>query len=410
MHPIARILRTFGTLNREPIPRAEGVSGRAVWLAMGGRFTDELLSGLPDVLMPTIRRQLGLRFAQVGLLSAALNYVAAGAEPVNGLLIDVWRRRWLLAWGAAVIGLATIVLGLAPGFSLLLFGFALYGLGSGPLAHTADVVLVESHPRAPDRIFARSTAIDTVGALAAPLAVATALSMGLNWRWLLVGGGAASLVYAVALLRTSFPPPGGEAEAEPEGRSGLRRNVREVLSSRRALGWLAFLLAHDLMEAPLVLKTLWLADVVGLDQTAVGLFRAGELVIALLAVVWLDRWLARTPGRRVVLISLATLFVLYPAFLLTPGTWSRVLLAVPLNFFASMLWPLARAQSLVSVPGRPGTVTAVRSLASLLPLGLGAALVAEWLGLTPAMLAFTLAGLAAMTVLALRPGLWGSER
>ena len=409
MRPISRIIRTFRMLRWEPIPRVEGMSRLAVWLAMGGRFTDELLGGLPDVLMPAIRRQFGLRLAQVGLLSLALNYVAAGVEPVSGLLIDVWRRRWLLAWGAAVIGLATIVLGLATGFTLLLLGFALYGLGAGPLAHTADVVLVESHPRAPDRIFARSTAIDTAGALAAPLAVAAALSMGWNWRWLLVGGGAASLVYAVALLRTSFPPPGGEAVARGE-RPSLRRNVREVLSSRRALGWLAFLLAHDLMEAPLVLKTLWLAEVVGLDQAGVGLFRAGELVIALLAVVWLERWLARTPGRRVVLISLATLFALYPAFLLTPGIWSRALLAVPLNFFASMLWPVARARSLVSVPGRPGAVTAVRSLAALLPLGLGAALLAEWLGLTAAMLVFTLAGLAAMTMLALRPGLWDGER
>ena len=249
MRPISRIIRTLRTLRGEPIPRAEGVSGHAVWLAMGGRFTDELLGGLPDVLMPAIRRQFGLRIAQVGLLSLVLNYVAAGVEPASGLLIDVWRRRWLLAWGAALIGLATIVLGLATGFTLLLLGFALYGLGAGPLAHTADVVLVESHPRAPDRIFARSTAIDTAGALAAPLAVAAALSMGWNWRWLLVGGGAASLVYAVALLRTSFPPPGGAAAADE--RPSLRRNVREVLSSRRALDWLAFLLAHDLMEAPL---------------------------------------------------------------------------------------------------------------------------------------------------------------
>ena len=50
----------------EPIPRAAGVSRRAVTLGLGGRFTDELLSGLPEGLMPTLQRTLGLRYSQIG--------------------------------------------------------------------------------------------------------------------------------------------------------------------------------------------------------------------------------------------------------------------------------------------------------------------------------------------------------
>jgi hypothetical protein len=123
----------------ESLPRAKGVSNRVVIMGLGGRFMDELLSGLPTVLMPTIRAQFGLSYTQISLLGLTLNYVAAIIEPIGGLLIDLWKRPWLMAWGAAGIGLATAVIGLAPTLGFLLLGFAIYGLASGPLAHTADV-------------------------------------------------------------------------------------------------------------------------------------------------------------------------------------------------------------------------------------------------------------------------------
>ena len=107
----------------ESLPRVKGVSDRLVVVALGGRFMDELLSGLPVVLMPTIRNIFGLSYTQVSLLGVALSYVGAIFEPIAGLLIDVWKRRWLMVLGAAGIGLATIIMGIAPTFAILLLGF-----------------------------------------------------------------------------------------------------------------------------------------------------------------------------------------------------------------------------------------------------------------------------------------------
>ncbi|MEE8421491.1 MAG: MFS transporter, partial [Dehalococcoidia bacterium] len=353
--------------------------------------------------MPTIQRSLGLRYSQIGLLVLALNYVAAVVEPVTGLLTDVWERRWLLAWGAAVSGAAVIVIGAAQAFPLLLLGFALYGLGSGPLAHTADAVLVEAHPTVPTRIFARATSLDTVGAMLAPLLVAAALWAGVDWRWLLAGAGVAALGYGAALALTRFPRPAGRDDGEAaDGWSGIRRNVRLVLSSRSALAWLAFLFALDLFEAAFFLKTVWLAEEVGLGQGQVALYRALEMAIMLASLLWLDRWLVRAATRRVLLISIASFAVLYPGWLLIPGVWPRVALAFPLNFFAATLWPVARAEALASVPGRPGTVTAVSSLFGLAPLALGVGVLAEALSLTAAMLLVPAVALVLMALLAWR--------
>ena len=178
---------------------------------------DELLGGLPTVLMPTIRAQLGLSYAQVSLLGLALNYVSAFVEPVNGILIDIWKRPWLMAWGAAGIGAATIVIGVAPTLAILLLGFAIYGLASGPLAHTADVVLVESYPKAPNRIYTRATALDTVGALLGPLLVTATIWLGLEWRWLMVSLGLSSILYGIIIVRTRFPPRRNHEEQVSEG-------------------------------------------------------------------------------------------------------------------------------------------------------------------------------------------------
>lgn len=397
--------RFISLLHAEPISRAPEVSRRAVWLGLAGRFTDELLSGLPDVLMPTLSAVLGLNYIQVGLLPLALGYVALVVEPLAGLLIDLWQRRWLLAWGAAGLGLAMSVMGLAQTFPVLLAGFALYGLASGPLAHTADVVLVEGHPRAPGRIFARATALDTVGALLAPLLVTVSVWAGFSWRSLLLSVGSASILYAVLLLRTHFPPPANADQGAGLGLlESLRNNVAVVLGSPGTRRWLAFLFVLDVLEAPLAFKTLWLNEQAGLDQALVGLHRAMEMAVSLVSVLMLDRWLARANPPRILQCANAGLLLLYPLWLYVPGLWARFLLAIPLNFLFAVYWPIGRAQALAGVPGRGGTVSAVHSLFGLVPLPLLFGLAAANLGLTAATLWTSLAALAALVIIVSRLG------
>jgi predicted MFS family arabinose efflux permease len=376
--------RHFYTLFK-PIPRIPDVSRRAVLLALGGRFADEVLSGLFDVLMPTFRARLGLSYTQVSLLPLALNYTAVIVEPAAGLLIDLWSRRWLMVWGAFFTGLSILLMGLAPTFLLLLVAFACYGLGSGPLAHTADVVLVEAHPQAPDRIVTRATVLDTIGALLAPLLVAASFWGGLSWRWPLLIGGTFGLIYSLALVRANFPPP-SRARSEEGAWREIRANLQTALRDRTMWRWLLFLLAFDLFEAPLAFETIWLHEQVGMSQALVGVYRALAMGVNLASLLVLDHWLARWSSRSVLLLASAGLLLLIPLWLLLPGVWTRFLLALPLNFLFAVFWPIGRAQSLAAVPGRAGTVTAINATFALLPLTLLFGLLAEAVTLTRAML------------------------
>lgn len=361
---------------------------------MLGRFTDELLSGVFVVLAPTFRRVFGLSLVAVTLLDQVLAWVALVVEPPASMLIDVRSRRVLLAAGALAIGASMVVIGAAPGYDVLLVGFALYGVGSGPLAHTADVVLVESFPHDSERVFARATFLDGLGALVAPLLVAAAAWAGLSWRAAPIAVGVWGLLYGRAMAATAFP--------EPPGRTGsgglslvreLRANVVEVLASGDARRWLLFLLWLEVLEAPDVLEYVWLVEDVGMSQGGVAAYAAGEQLVGLASLLWLDRWLARRDVKRVLAVVIAGLLVAYPAWLYAPGVWGRVVLGVPVAFLWYMLWPIGRARALTSVPGRAGAVTAVTTLFAVLPLALMFGGLAEAIELRTAMLVVTVPGL-----------------
>lgn len=388
-----------------PLPRAEGVGDRLVAVGLAARFVDELLSTSWDVLMPTLRRSFGLSYAQVGGLRLALDLVAGVVEPLNGIWIDLGSRRAQMALGAAALGLSMLAMAGAPGLPLLVAGFALYGLGSGPLAHTADVVLVDAHPQAPERIFARATAVDTAGALLAPLLVAGGLAVGLGWRTILAGLGALALAYALWIAGTRFPRSAAAASLRAAGerrRVRIRANLAAVLSSPPARYWLLFLFLEQAADAAWAFVTIWLAERGGLSASGVALYMAMMLAVSLASIALLERLLARLALHRLLLAASLGLCLLYPLWLASGDAELRLwLLGPPVAFLAAWIWPLAKSSSLVSVPGLGGTVTALQSLLGLLPLALLLGLAAEAWALTP-VLALVLTGSAvAMAALGL---------
>jgi len=280
-------------------------------------------------------------------------------EPVSSLLIDVWPRKWLMGFGALMIGISTLTLGVATTFLWLLLAYALFGLASGPLAHTADVLIVESYPDTPDRAYARSTLIDTTGALLAPLSVALFVWQEWPWRWLVIGAGLFGLIYGLVILYNGLPAPKqNHEEEEAHLWQQLRSNLTTVLQDGEALRWLLLLLAFNLLELPIILKTIWLAQEVGMSQGLIGLYVAAEMAVGIVSLILLDQWRQRTTVQRVLQTVTVVVAILYPLWLLTPGITARFLLMIPLTLAFTMFWPILKASSLASVPGRAGAVSA----------------------------------------------------
>lgn len=380
------------------ISRRDDVGEGAAVLALFGRFVDELASGLPLVLMPTLQRRLGLSVAQVGWCLQALSGAAAVVEPVSAVAIDVVRRRPLLVWGALGWAVSLLLVAGVPSYGWLLAAFAVAGIGSGPLAQTTDVLLVEMYPGAEERIGARQTLLDTTGALLAPAAVAAVGWAGGDLRLPLVVSGLAILGYAALLAVTPMPDPPAQHGRRDHPLRDTRAGLADVLADREARIWLVALLCETLVEIPAVFEPVWLGRDVGAPQSLVAVHAAVELSAALGGLMLLDRWLQRHDARTILTVASVANLVLYPVWLLVPGVWAKIVLSVPLALAIAPVWPLVRARALAAVPGRGGMVMAIMSLYGVLPLTALFGWVSGRVGLTPSMFAVHMTATLAMLI------------
>lgn len=397
---ISRTLVRSTRLDR--LPRREGVDDRAVAVAFTARFVDEVLSGAWDVLSPTFRRVFGLSLFQLGLLWQVLDWVALVVEPISASSIDHTSRRRLLAFGGAFCAASVATMAVAPNYAVLLLGFALYGVGSGPLAHTADVVVVECFPGNAERAYSRSTMLDTLGALIGPALIAAAGFADVSWRVVLVALAVMAALHARTASIATFPEP---ARTRADGESVLRAlvtGVRAALRERAIRRALAVLLAFDAFEAAFVLEYVWLHDDVGLSEPQVALWAAAFYGVDLVALLALDRWLEDREPRRILRAASAALVVLPALWVAAPGVGGKLLVGIPLTFVSTFVWPLAKAGSLTAVPSLAGSTQAVTTLFGILPLTLAETWLATAIGIGPAM-AITAGAAASVMAALLRP-------
>lgn len=178
-------------------------------------------------LLPFVAADLGLSYAQVGLINAVFAGSSAVLQLPAGLLGERWGEYALLAWGNGWVAVGLVAMAAAASFPLLLGAALVAGLG-GNVQHPLAAALVA---RAYERR-RRGVAIGTLnfagdlGKLAAP-ALMTLVTLALGWRATLAGLGIAGVVFScgVGWARGWVRPPGPAADApvevRPAGRFGL---------------------------------------------------------------------------------------------------------------------------------------------------------------------------------------------
>lgn len=372
------------------------ITDRALALTFAARFTDEVTSGAWGVLTPAFRSSFGLSLLQVGLLTQVLTWVALAVEPVAAGLIDVASRRRLMAFGAGALALSMLVMAVSPSYAVLLVAVGLTGVGSGPLAHTADVVVVESFPDAPERAYARATFLDTTGAMLGPAFVAVAAGVGVSWRAVLLVLAAGCALYAWTIARTSFPAPPAQRDEAHGILAGTAVAVRAALAQPAVRRAVFVLFCFEVFEAAFVLEFIWLHDAVGLGEGAIAVWAVAEEIVGLVALVLLDRWLRTVPASFLLRVATGALVALPALWVLAPGVWGRVAVGLPLAFAYAFVWPLAKSRSLMVAPERAGATQAVTTLFPVLPLALVESLLAQAIGIGAAMALTAAVGAAGM--------------
>jgi FSR family fosmidomycin resistance protein-like MFS transporter len=349
-------------------------------------FLDEFVYGAREAAWPLMRTELGLSYAQVGLLLSLPGVIASFIEPILGILGDVGDRRRLIRGGGLVFALALLLTASSQSFILLLLSFVLFYPASGAFVSLSQATLMDSDPSRHEQNMARWTFSGSLGVVAGPVALSGATTLALGWRGLFLFFAGLALVLVAVVGRFSFSN-GAETSESPGFLAGVR-DALQALRRREVLRWLSLLEFSDLMlDVLLGFLALYFVDVVGTTPAQAGVAVAVWTGVGLLGDLLLIPLLERVPGLRYLRWSAALELVLFPAFLLAPNTWAKLVLLGLLGFFNAGWYSILKARLYAAMPGQSGTVMTVGNVfglvGQLVPLGLG--LAAEHFGLRAAL-------------------------
>jgi MFS transporter, FSR family, fosmidomycin resistance protein len=338
-------------------------------------FLDEFVFGAREAAWPLIRDDLGLDYAQVGVLLGAPNFIANCIEPALGILGDVWRRRALILGGGLVFTAALLLTAWSPSFLALLVALILFSPASGAFVSLAQATLMDVDPARHEQNMARWTFAGSVGVVAGPLALGAAAWLGAGWRGLFAALAGLSLALVLVAWRLPFPAPAA-AEAGMTFRGGVANAIR-ALRRGETLRWLTLLEFSDLMlDVLLGFLALYFVDVVHVSEAEAGVAVAVWTSVGLLGDFLLIPLLERMPGLRYLRFSALMELLLFPAFLLAPGYAPKLVALALLGLFNAGWYAILKGGLYTSLPGQSGTVMALGNVfglaGSLIPLGLGA--------------------------------------
>ena len=364
---------------------------------LGIELLDELVGGSRAAAWPLIRHDLGLSYAEIGLVLALPGLFGSALDPAIGLAGDTRRRGMLMLAGGIGFAVSAALSAAAVGFWSLLVALLIGNPATGAFVSLAQATLMDREPAARERNMARWTVAGSIGYVAGPALIAGATYLGLGWRGVLALLGLAAVPLAFAVRKV--PSHNGHSSASP-------RLLVSALRNREVLRWLALLEAADLMlDVFHGFLALYFVDVVGTTPVeaaiAVAVWTGASFVgdLALLPV------LRRVNGRRYLRLSALAALGVYPAFLVVPSAAGKLALLAALGLLNSGWYAIPKAGLYGALPGRSGTAVAVAGAGSfvgaLVPAALG--LLAAHAGLAATMWVLLLAPVALFAGTPARP-------
>lgn len=174
-----------------------------------GHATSHFLQLALPPLFPFIREDLGMSYAELGMVMTLFYAVSALLQPLAGFVVDRAGGRGVLLAGLALMAAGVALMGFAQGPWLLVAGALLSGIGNS-VFHPADFAILNGRvsPQRLGHAFSTHGVAGSLGFAAAPVFSAVTASL---WGWqgaLFATAGMAALVLALLGVNAgkfSFP-------------------------------------------------------------------------------------------------------------------------------------------------------------------------------------------------------------
>jgi MFS transporter, FSR family, fosmidomycin resistance protein len=341
-------------------------------------FFDELYYGVEGVTLPALRADLGLSYAQIGLLLGVPGLVSTLIEPAIMLLGDTRLRKSLILAGGGAFAVAAYLTATGTSFPVVMIAFAIGFPASGAFVTLSQATLMDANPGREPQMMARWTLAGSLANLAGPLLMATGFWLGFGWRWAYFGLAVFAILLTLLVKVHPFPKIGQREDTSPLGENhrqtefwALLRGVWELARNRNLWRWTVLLQLSDLMlDVFTGYLPLYLTDLGGLTNTQTGLIMGAFMLTNLAADAAIIPILERFPGRTVVRISAVITGLLYVAWLLLPWSPVKIALLFALSMATLGWYPVLQGEAYATAPGRSGSVLALGTIAGVLGSGL----------------------------------------
>jgi MFS family permease len=308
---VVPVKRRFNLADREMCPQWRAMAGqrpplpRTVWVLGFVSLLMDLSSEIYHALLPVfITWVLGLPVLALGAIDGVAEATASFAKLASGRLSDRSRRRkpWVLL-GYGMAALSKPLFPLATGAFTVMAARFMDRIGKGIRGSPRDAMIAdETPPEIRGRAFGLRQALDTVGALIAPI-----IAMALMYAF----AGAVRTVFWIAIIPAAlsallivFALKETSGATATDKKQPLLRGFRELnVETRRILGvGFLFMLAR-FSESFLILRGMDLGLSPALSPLALVLFNVGFVALAYPAGALSDR----IPPRSILMAGIAVL-------------------------------------------------------------------------------------------------------
>ena len=336
-----------------------------------------------EAAWPSIRAELGLSYAAIGVLLTFPNLVANAIEPIMALAGGSGRRPTIIAVGGIAFAAGLILLAASRNVGTLLLSFMILYPASGAFVSLTQATLMDAEPARHETNMARWALAGSVGVVAGPLLVAGALWAGIGWRPLFLLCAIVSVPLALCSRFTHAAPTPEDATFR-----GSLRAAFAALRNRRIVRWLVLLELTNLLGDVLAgFLALYLVDVAHIQVSEAAFGVVLWTLASLAGDALLIPVLARISGGTYLRMSGLAMIVAYPAFLLVPALPVKLALLGAVGLLHAGWYAIPQGYLFGELPEDSNVALAVSNVAGLLggalPLILGT-FAAHW-GLLSAM-------------------------
>jgi FSR family fosmidomycin resistance protein-like MFS transporter len=236
-----------------------------------GHLIEHWYEGAFWLFLAVASKELGLSFAEAGLLASARSLLGAFGHLGAGAVSDILGRPMLLLTGClAWLGLSFCLLGLAPGYLVLIVLAGALGMGAGLWHPPAMAILSRQFPDRRGFVLSTHELAGNVGTAITPTIIGLALTV-FEWRWVLLAQLIPGAVMA-AIFWKAAPHLAHCGDLRPNLRR-YRAGLADLPRHRTVIGMSAVSALRSSTQICLMtFLPLWLAYHYQLDPAGIGVY------------------------------------------------------------------------------------------------------------------------------------------